>query len=92
MESLSAGLTPMPIYTPEGILLIEIMILYDSVANAREEALELEAKLASVRARFKSVKARHASAKRREESTLKNACDKLANAKMIMDPASTSAK
>jgi hypothetical protein len=82
----------MPTYAPEGISLIEITILYDSVANAREEALEVEAKLASARRRFKSVKARHASAKRREEDTLKNAREKLADAGMIMDPASTSAK
>jgi hypothetical protein len=82
----------MPTYAPKGISFIDMIILYDSVAEAREEALKLGAKLASARARFKSVKACRASAKRRVENSLKIARERLADAGMIMDPVSTSAK
>ena len=82
----------MPTYAPKGISLIDMTYLYNTVADARDEALKLDAKLASARARLKTVKARHATAKRREQDTLKSARERLADTGMIMDPASTSAK
>ena len=86
VESLLAGLPPMPSDGFDNLSLKEIAQWYDAVANTRMETLEAKADLANAVGRLKAAKARHATAKRHEESTLAHARDVLSEYGVVLDP------
>lgn len=86
VESLLAGLPPMPSDGFDNLSLKEIAQWYDAVADTRMETLEAKADLANAVGRLKAAKARHATAKRQEESTLAHARDVLSEYGVVLDP------
>lgn len=89
VESLLAGLPPMPSYGFDNLSLKEITQWYDAVADTHMETLEAEADLAHAVGCLKAAKACHVTAKRHEESTLAHTHEILSEYGVVLDPSSS---